>query len=198
MVETRKKALRAALRDQLQLIDAATLRERSAEACRRFIEMTIFDRSDVVMLYLPLGYEIDPSAIALRAWQLGKTVAVPLVNWEQKHMIPVELKSLSEEMHETRYGVKAPASSTPIPPRLVDIIAVPGLAFDTQGHRLGRGGGFYDRFLSQDEFRGAAVGLGLDQQVVAEVPTTDLDFTLDTIVTDQRMTIIRNRSRHFR
>src|SRR5262249_59299424 len=69
----------------------------------------------------------------------------------------------------------------------LDLIVVPGIAFDLRGGRLGRGGGFYDRFLSQPGLGATKIGVGLDEQVIAEeVPRDSWDVTLDGLVTPTR------------
>ncbi len=189
MPQTRehKKALRATLRERLQAIDAQELRRAGAAAADRLIATEAFRAAEGIMIFLPLKYEVDARPIAVRAWQMGMTVTVPLVSHEQRHMIAVEINSLSEPMDTDRYGVQTPAHGRPIPVNLIDLVVVPGLAFDRQGHRLGRGGGFYDRFLAQADFDGTACGLVLDQQLVDHVPTNGHDVALDLLVTDQRL-----------
>ena len=68
---------------------------------------------------------------------------------------------------------------------------VPGLAFDAHGHRLGRGGGYYDRFLGRLRRTAATVGLGFDVQITDEVPVNDGDVSVDIVVTDRRVTHAR-------
>jgi len=193
--QSAKKTLRARIREQLQQLDAADLAARSHAAAHRLFETEAFGKARALMLFLPLKHEIDARPIALRAWQQAKTVTVPLVSFEQKRMMPVEIRSLDEPMTEDRYGLKTPANGQPIPVSMVDLVIVPGLGFDHHGHRVGRGGGFYDRFLAQPEFQGVACGLALDEQLVERVPTADHDLPLDMLVTDRRTLSFDHRSR---
>lgn len=186
MVQQAKKSLRARMKEHLAGLEAQELRDRSHAAARRLCEMEAFQQASAVMIFLPLPQEIDATPIALRAWQNGKTVAVPLVNFEQRHMIPVEIHSLSEPMDTDSYGLRTPSNAPPVPVEWIDLVVVPGLAFDETGNRVGRGGGFYDRFLAQAEFRGTTCGYGLDEQVVSTVPTHGRDVPLNLLVTDRR------------
>ncbi len=186
MVQQAKKSLRAQMKRRLAGLEAQELRDRSRAAAERLCGLSAFERASAVMLFLPLPNEIDARPIALRAWQEGKTVTVPLVNFEQRHMIPVEIRSLTEPMTTDGHGIKRPAGACPVPVDLIDLVIVPGLVFDTQGHRLGRGGGFYDRFLAQPGFGGATCGFALDEQVVDSVPTHGLDVPIHCLVTDRR------------
>jgi 5-formyltetrahydrofolate cyclo-ligase len=185
--DSKKKTLRATLREQLRAVAPDEIRSRSAAACDKLTATEEFAASRALMIFLPLAYEVDATPIAVRAWQMGKMVTVPRVGYEQRHMIPIEIRSLSEAMNEDHYGVRTPAHGEPIPVDLVDLVVVPGLGFDTQGHRLGRGGGFYDRFLSQAAFGGATCGLALDEQIVESIPALGHDVMLDMLVTDQRV-----------
>lgn len=193
MVREHKKSLRAELRDRLRQLDEAAIKTRSGAAADQLIGLDVFADAQVIMLFLPLRYEVDATPIAIRAWQAGKTVAVPLVSYEQRHMIAVEIRSLAEPMVTDHYGLRTPASQQPVPVESLGLVVVPGLAFDAQGGRLGRGGGFYDRFLSQRGFVGTACGYAFDEQLVASVPTTDTDVPLDMLVTDQRVLRFNDR-----
>ena len=93
-----KKALRARLREQLRAMSAETLAAHSQAAAHRLFAAEAFRRSEVVMLVLPLPYELDARPIALRCWQMGKLVTVPLVSFAQKRMLPLEIRSLEEPM----------------------------------------------------------------------------------------------------
>jgi len=182
-----KKTLRAALRHRLATVDDAERKKRSAAACERLVAEPEFRRAGAVMLFLPLRDEIDATAIALRAWQDGKIVTVPLIGAEQRHMIPVEIRSLTEPMDTDRLGVRTPTDRRPIPIAMIDLLIVPGLGFDRTGRRIGRGGGFYDRFMAQPDFGAATCGLALDEQLVDRVPTAGHDVSVDMLVTDRRL-----------
>lgn len=182
--DDRKLALRGLLRQKLMQMDAGELARRSQLAAERVTATREFRAATAVMLFLPLKYEIDARPIALKAWQAFKTVTVPLVGYEQKHMLPVVIRSLEEPLVADRYGVATPRSAEPFPVEMIDLVVVPGLGFDREGRRIGRGSGFYDRFLSQARFAGKTCGLALAEQVVDEVPCAGHDVRLDMLVTD--------------
>jgi 5-formyltetrahydrofolate cyclo-ligase len=115
------------------------------------------------------------------------TVTVPLVGRAQKHMIPVVVRSLEEPMDADHYGVHWPRSCEPFPIEMLDLVVVPGLGFDRQGHRIGRGGGFYDRFLAQPSFQATTCGLAIREQIVERVPAVDHDAPLDMLSTDTEL-----------
>jgi len=179
-----KQQLRSRLRDRLRELDDQTLRDGSRAACDRLAETDEFRAAATLMLFLPLPREIDARPLALRAWQMNKTVTVPLVHFAQRHMLPVEIRSLSDPMDTDSRGLQSPTGGMPIPVEMIDLVVVPGLGFDTAARRIGRGAGFYDRFLSQPDFRGRICGLALESQVVEHVPTDGHDVPLHMLVTD--------------
>ena len=181
-----KKELRNELRQTLRGIDADDLTRRSHDAARRLFAEPAFVDARAVMLFLSMPHEIDTRPVALRCWQSQKTVAAPLVNFEQRHMIPVEVRSLNDPMPTDERGLANPVEGAPIPIEDIDLLIVPGLGFDLTGQRIGRGAGFYDRFLSQPAFRATTLGLAFDEQVVEHVPTDEHDVPLDGLITDRR------------
>lgn len=182
-----KKAVRAQLRQVLKNLPAMELHRRSVAATDRLVAEPEFQASGGIMLFLPLPYEVDAQPIAIRAWQAGKTVTVPYVQQRQRHMIPLEINNLGEPMHTDRMGLRTPARHRPIPLEMIDLVVVPGLGFDLAGRRLGRGGGFYDRFLGRPEFQGVACGLALEEQLVDRVPAAAHDVNVSMLATDQRL-----------
>ncbi|NBC95826.1 MAG: hypothetical protein GVY27_05675, partial [Deinococcus-Thermus bacterium] len=125
--------MRADLRLQLRRIEAQELRRRSARAADRLTGTEAFAGAGAIMIFLPLAYEIDARPIAMRAWQTGKTVTVPQVGYAQRRMIPLEIRSLAEPMDTDPRGVQTPTHGRPIPVEMIDLVVVPGLAFDRAG-----------------------------------------------------------------
>jgi 5-formyltetrahydrofolate cyclo-ligase len=129
--------------------------------------------------------EVETSTLAVKAWQEGKSIVVPRVDWNTKRMDPVEIKSLDTEMQTTGLGVREPVSGISVPLGCIDMVVIPGMAFDRKGFRVGRGRGFYDRFLAQQDFKGVRCALCFHEQLVAEpLPCEAHDVPMDLIVTD--------------
>ncbi len=160
--------------------------DKSRIACEKVIALDEFRKATAVMLYMPIAGEIDSTEIALAAWRYGKTVLVPRIEVESAgHMIAVETDSLDDEMATGSFGIRYPARGRPWPIEDIDFIVVPALIFDRRGHRIGRGGGFYDRFLAQPGMRAIACGLAFAEQLIDHLPNHVHDKPVDMLVTDE-------------
>jgi len=180
-----KQTVRKQVRRELASMDEMTRYTRSLAACKHLVRQEEFARADVVMIFLSLPDEVDTSALALAAWQMDKTVAVPKVQWEHRRMMPVEITHLETGMTTVRHGVPEPAAGRPVPTEMIDLVIAPGVAFDRQGHRLGRGAGFYDRFLPQCDSRTVRCGLAFSMQVMDEMDAEPHDEPVDMLVTEE-------------
>ena len=183
MTDMTKQAVRRRLRETLAAMSEAERHAKSVAACRLVCGSPEFAAAHVVMLYLSTPSEVDTAPIALRCWQDGKQVVVPKVSWDQRRMLPVEISSLKDGLTTTG-PVREPIAGKPIPLDLIDLVIVPGLGFTPTGYRIGRGMGFYDRFLAQPEFTGMTCGLSFQEQVVESLPLLDHDVPLGMLVTD--------------
>lgn len=181
-----KSTVRMELRSRLAVMTDADRQSKSRTVCSLLTQTGEWRASQVVMLYLSLPTEVDTSGLALRAWQDGKTVVVPKVSWDQKRMLPVEINSLSSEfMTTTGPGIREPITGKPVPISLIDLVIVPGLGFSPTGYRIGRGMGFYDRFLAQEDFLGLSCGVAFEEQMLPALPVLEHDIPLAMLVTDR-------------
>jgi 5-formyltetrahydrofolate cyclo-ligase len=187
MPETNTKAaIRRQLRESLASMTDSQRHAKSLAACALLGASPEFAKARVIMLYLSTPTEVDTAPLAIRAWQSGKTVVVPKVTWDQRRMLPVEISSLNtDNMTMTGPGVREPIAGSPAPVAEIDLVVVPGLGFTATGHRIGRGMGFYDRFLAQNDFIGVSCGLAFEEQILADVPVLDHDIPLAMLVTDK-------------
>jgi 5-formyltetrahydrofolate cyclo-ligase len=181
-----KKELRKRLRDMLASIPPEEIQARSVLACNRLIEQATYRKAEILMVFLSLPSEVDTTSLVLRAWQDRKRVLAPKVSWEQRRMLPVEIRSLTSDVAITQLGIREPISGPPIPIQLIDLVIVPGLGFDGQGNRLGRGRGFYDQFLAHPQFRGVSCALAFEEQMTESVPYDALDVRVNMLVTDKK------------
>ena len=108
-------------------------------------------------------------------------------------MAAVRVESDRDQMVVTSNGIREPAREETWPLEEIDLVVVPALAYDRLGNRLGRGGGFYDRFLARLEMRTVVCGLAFAQQVVEELPTHATDHPVDLLVTDEEVLRFHHR-----
>jgi len=180
--------IRTTMKEFLGGISDSDRHVRSLAACQNLMATKEFRAAEVVMIFLSMAKEIETSTLAIKAWGAGKSVVVPRVDWGQKRMEPVEIRSLDVGMHTTGPGVKEPIEGMVVPLGLIDMVVIPGLAFDRRGYRVGRGRGFYDRFLSQQEFAGVRCALCFQEQLMAEaLPCEPHDVPMDLVVTDREV-----------
>jgi len=180
-----KASVRRELRELLAAMSEDQRHAQSVSAISLLTASPEFHAARVVMLYLSTPTEVDTTQLALRCWQQNKTVVVPKVSWDQRRMLPVEINSLKDGMTTTGPNIREPISGKPIPTDLIDLVVVPGLGFTPTGYRIGRGMGFYDRFLAQPEFIGLSCGLAFENQVIEDMPLLDHDMPLSMLVTNR-------------
>ncbi|HVS73424.1 MAG TPA: 5-formyltetrahydrofolate cyclo-ligase [Chthoniobacteraceae bacterium] len=188
-----KNHLRAQMKTFLAALSANERHIRSLAACQQLIATREFRHAQTIMIFMSTPMEVETSTLAVKAWQEGKSIAVPRVDWTSKRMDPVEIKSLDTGMQTTGPGILEPVSGIVVPLGMIDMVVVPGMAFDHKGYRVGRGRGFYDRFLAQQDFQGVRCALCFHEQLVAEpLPCEAHDVPMDLIVTD--MEVVRCHS----
>jgi 5-formyltetrahydrofolate cyclo-ligase len=182
-----KAELRKAMKQKLDAMPAGSAAEKGRAACEALVALGAFREARAVMMYLPLPLEVDTAPVAQAAWRDGKTVLVPKVDYDERHMIAVRCETPEDEMRVDRYGILQPVGGEPWPLGEIDLVVVPALAFDRRGHRLGHGAGFYDRFLAGADAGTVVCGLAFAEQVVDELPVRAHDHRLHVLVTDREV-----------
>jgi 5-formyltetrahydrofolate cyclo-ligase len=194
-----KRDVRTSMRAALAAMTADERHEASAAACERLMGLEAVERASVIMLYMPLASEVDLTPAAVRCFRGAKTVCVPKVDWSRRDMAAAEVSSFDDHVMDVdEHGLRSPRESRPVIPGLIDVVVVPGLAFDARCNRLGRGGGYYDRFLRRRRRGALAIGLAFDLQVIDAVPADDRDVRVNLLVTDRRVITrdsVKGRSR---
>jgi 5-formyltetrahydrofolate cyclo-ligase len=180
-----KVALRRQLQTRLLSMPDQQRQDKSRKACRHLIATERFQEASTIMMFLSLPHEVDTSEAILHAWQMGKTVAVPKISWQQRHMIPVGINSLETGFSTGAMGLRNPVDGVPIPFDQIDLVVSPGLGYDRRGNRLGRGGAFYDRFFANKTLTASRCGFAFIEQVVDSIPVTENDQPVHFLVTDE-------------
>ncbi len=171
------------LRQELAPADRGAWSRRIAE---RLWSLEAFTRGRRVLFYAAAGGEVETLPL-LEQWIAGgRTVILPRVEGDGVTLVEVDrLEDLSpgyREILEPRLGAGRTVSWEEI-----EVALVPGLAFDLQGNRLGRGGGHYDRGLARIGRQALKIGLAFDFQIVERLPVEARDVPVDLVVTETRM-----------
>jgi 5-formyltetrahydrofolate cyclo-ligase len=184
-----KVEMRAVMKRLLAGIDAADLAERSAAIARRLVLTKAWARADTVLCFLSMPHELDTAGVILAARARGKAVAVPRIQGNDIRF--VLMPPGAGELPRDAWGIPEPdhrwqpldfARAGPL------LVAAPGLAFDRLGNRLGRGKGYYDRFLAGARHAAGSItvlGICLSDQLVEAVPHGETDQRLDGVVTEK-------------
>jgi 5-formyltetrahydrofolate cyclo-ligase len=182
--ELAKRELRSRMRSLRAVMPASAREERSRAAAERVRALPEFERASVVVGFSAIQGEIDPAQLLAAARDAGKTVGLPRV--EDERLVLHVVGDVSE-LEEGAFGVLEPAASAPLlEPGSIDLVIVPGLAFDVRGHRIGYGRAFYDRLLP-GMTRAFRVGLAYDFQVLMELPIGPHDVPLHAVVSDKQV-----------
>lgn len=182
-----KQQLRQQIRTQLTALTPQQRIDLSHKACKNLVDTEEFRAAHIVMAFLSMPHEIETAPFILYAWQHNKTIAVPKISWQQRHMIAVVINSLETGIATDAGGLRNPVTGIPVPIEDIDLIVTPGLAFDKKGNRLGRGGSYYDRFFANDKLRATKCAFAFSEQIVSDVPVTEKDKPVDMIVTEKEV-----------
>jgi 5-formyltetrahydrofolate cyclo-ligase len=176
-----KRRVRNAVRAERDAVPADVREERAARVIERFLDVPEVQRAATIMLFSSFGSEVPTGSLIERLQRRGVVVALPRI--EGAALVPVPYAP-GDPTTTTPFGAEEPVGGTPLDPSSIDVVGVPGVAFDRRGRRIGYGGGYYDRFL-----RGLpafTVGLVFGLQVVdADLPAGRFDLPVDAIVTEE-------------
>lgn len=144
-----------------------------------------FKKAKVVMFYVSLKDEVDTCLMIDEALIAGKRVCVPVILKEEKRLIAGEIKNRLEDLESQHFGIYQPKLDgvKEVPLDDIDLVVVPGVAFDKKNIRLGRGHGYYDRFLSSLPDRTKTIGLAFNFQVLEDLPKDPHDIPVWKIIT---------------
>lgn len=145
----------------------------------------------VIAAYMAHNNEVDLSTLLRKLWQYQRTVLLPRTMSKSYEMEMRIVQDRPKQLALGRFGLLEPVKATKHWPGKIDGVLVPGVVFSETGHRIGYGAGYYDRFLKQYEKTYSdlpyLVGIAYEFQVVPDLPVEPHDFSMDCIITEERM-----------
>jgi len=183
--------LRARVKEELRLRMKAIRRAhpaevraaRSAAAAERLRTLPEWTAAERIAGYVPIRAELDPGPALEAARAEGKAVVLPRVDMEQQRVVLHRWDG--EALEPGAFGIPEPPADAPTVDA-VDLILVPALGVDEEGHRIGYGKGFYDKLLAAEAEAAFKVAVVFHFQLISECPTTPHDIPADVVVTDER------------
>ena len=184
-----KKKSRQAFTAIWEGISPSVLEDISLKVCRLIQESREWKDTDQVLAYLSFGKEVSLDILIRESLNAGKKVGIPLIE-SRETMSFRELKGWHPEIFIlNRWGIREPSPETPIiTARPGSLILVPGLGFSLEGHRMGRGGGFYDRYLTGADLSGCfLMGISCEAALNSQIPTDIHDIPVKAVCTEKRI-----------
>jgi 5-formyltetrahydrofolate cyclo-ligase len=180
-----KGFLRKEIRARLVGLTPAQRAAASSHACALLEKQAVWKQAKVIFFYAPLPEELDIWPLVRDSTAAGKTVALPRFDSATQRYVACQIEDLSKDLAHGQFGIREPGGHCiAVPPNRLDLILVPGVAFDVHGRRLGRGKGFYDQMLAS--VRGTTCGVAFDEQIVEAIPVEPHDVHLNCILTPTR------------
>lgn len=173
-----KKALRARIREQKRAMTEQQIEDASRKLGALFFETPQYQQARTLYGYLPYNQEVRTVPILERALRDGKRVAVPKVYGDEMRFIYLDDMT---QVAKGYAGIPEPVADGPVGDDPTALVLMPGMAFDPAGHRIGYGGGFYDKFLAAEPGH-PTVALCYGFQVLPSLETEAFDIPVDLVL----------------
>jgi len=185
-----KEEIREMMKKKREEVSKEEWEEKSLIIQKKFLESTYVKNFSVFLCYVHFDREVKTDLIIKTLLSKGRVVCIPQIDWKNKFLIPVRISSFSDIDFTEK--IPQPKKYRIIAWEVVNLSITPGVAFDIYGHRIGMGGGFYDRFFSvfKKIFK---VALSFDFQVLDEkLPVEENDHKMDVIITENGILTFNN------
>jgi 5-formyltetrahydrofolate cyclo-ligase len=187
MADDLKSTLRREVCARLKAMEEGERLTKSQRAWVRMISSDEYRRAKTVAAYASFGTEFPTRALLETVLRDGKTLGLPRINKQDCSMKFHAITNLDRDLETNALGFNEPKSERPvIDAALIDLLIVPGIGFDTKLNRLGRGAGFYDRYLAGLAPNTAVCALAFECQIVDNVPVFAHDRKVQAVFTEDR------------
>ena len=183
-----KNKVRELLVQKRRIMLAADRAEWSEQILQQLEKMQCFREAKTILIYYPVQNEVDVLPLVKR-YKKEKTILFPV---SHRHGMTVHPYAGNEMMHRGKFGIPEP--TTPAYEGDIDLVIVPAVAFDEKGRRLGRGGGYYDRFIKK-QTHATLIGVGYDFQLIEEVPAARHDQRVHRIILPSQTILVSSVER---
>ncbi len=184
-----KRQLRKDILKVRNSLTPAQVAEKSKKIAARLLDLDEYRRARTIMIYLDFRNEVRTGELVKESMAAGKIVAVPVTDVAGRRLTPSLLLKYPGGLQPGAWDILEPAPQAvrPLDPEELDLVIVPGVAFDTAGYRLGYGGGFYDRFLLRTAPGTVFAGLAYEFQVLPDIFPGPRDIPVHIILTENRL-----------
>ncbi len=191
-----KKAIRRRIIRQRDRLSQEEIAGKSRSIAEQLYALPVYRNARKVMFFITFGSEVDTRPMVEEAIKKGKMAFAPKAVAENRELIPSRILDRESDLAPGAYNIPEPTETTlrPIEPEAIDLVIVPGVAFDLKGNRLGYGGGYYDRFFKRLDPLTPLVAPAFELQLLQEVPVDKWDRRVDIIITEKRV-ISTNRKK---
>ncbi len=196
-IKEEKKGLRKEIIDTRNNLSITERFDASKRIKDTLFSLPEFKDAKSIHFFVSFGSEVVTSEMIKDAIKMGKSVVVPFVDREKKELRLSELKDFFKELEAGYWGILEPKKEYRRVASIddVDLMVMPGIAFDGKGHRLGYGMAFYDKLLAAKKRNMPLVAIAFDMQVVDDVPCEGHDILIDKIVTEKRVVDVKKRQK---
>ncbi|MFC1576397.1 5-formyltetrahydrofolate cyclo-ligase [Candidatus Omnitrophota bacterium] len=151
---------------------------------KKLFSLPEFKNAKLILFYASMRQEVTTDEMIDEAFGMGKRVALPRCT-SQRELVPKEITDRHTDLEKGTYGICEPKDSQKnVPPEDIGAVIVPGVAFDQRNMRLGRGKGYYDRFLEKLPPDTVIIGLAFGLQIVDNLPTDSYDIPVSKVITN--------------
>lgn len=184
-----RSAIRREILRQRDALPANQRQQKNASIHKRVLAEPAINKAQTIFTYINFRSEVETINLATLWLNNGKTICVPLTVAEDSRLVAYQIINPAKDLSSgyCRIPEPDPSTATPINPAHIDVIILPGSAFDLHGGRLGYGGGFYDRFLTSQAPHALRVGLAFELQITDRLPLLPHDQTLNVLITESRI-----------
>jgi 5-formyltetrahydrofolate cyclo-ligase len=165
------------------------VQQKSQAILEQLIQLKEYKDSSCVSIYLSFANEVDTFMIINKMKSHGKKIVIPYTDASRVELIPVYLEDPSKDLTMSAFGYPEPIFERAVKAQIedIDLVIVPGVAFDVTKNRIGFGKGYYDKYLSKMRPEVKKIAVAYDYQVLESIPSEDHDVKMDYVMTESRI-----------